>query len=399
MVKAVKTNDVDFDLSVLTDIDSGLVLLQDSDYAEIKDRLPMFIPRLDRILGGGLPFGRMIEVAGVPSGGKSTLSHHIMRVATHLGCICVLIDVEGTSDKYRLAQLGIDTRKVIVKQPDITKGTALTVEEVGETIEKTLELFKAKFPDKPVVYVWDSVGQTPSMVELAKDFGEQNVGARAKAITQFVTKVAPLISQTKSLFVGINQVRDDIGGNPMFAQVKVPGGKAWEHAASIRLLIKKSSAITKTIKGQKEHLGHHMKVKTNKNKTCRPMQEVTTYLLADTGVDYEYNLINMAIDEKIASKSGQSYVYKDLAGIEHKKVEQNFLDWMRDDEEGNRVRQELLNRLIEIEYEGAIYPALRNETLPLDGWLDQVFDPADTAVDDTAIVNIQKAESLDDLLD
>ncbi|AFQ96474.1 putative recA-like recombinase [Bacillus phage vB_BceM_Bc431v3] len=359
---------VDLDLSALN-LSGGLVLLRDSDYAKVFDRLPLFLPKIDKILGGGLPFGRMIEVAGVPSGGKSTFTHHVMRVATALGCICVLIDVEGTSDNERLSSLGIDTSKVLVKQPDPDKGTALTVEEVGQTVEETLKLFGEKYPHVPVVYVWDSVGSTPSMVELEKDFGEQNVGARAKAITQFVTKVTPMVSQSKSLFIGINQVRDDIGGNPMFKTYKVPGGKAWEHAATLRLEIKKKSSIFKGSGANKERLGHIMGVKTQKSKVSRPFQEADGTLLADTGIDYEYNLAKMAEDVKVLGTTGQSYEYIDALGVNYKQKKENFIEWLR--EEGSHVRQELLNKLIQVEFpEG--YTALKNETLDISGWIDQV---------------------------
>lgn len=359
---------VDLDLSALN-LSGGLVLLRDSDYAKVFDRLPLFLPKIDKILGGGLPFGRMIEVAGVPSGGKSTFTHHVMRVATALGCICVLIDVEGTSDNERLSSLGIDTSRVLVKQPDPDKGTALTVEEVGQTVEETLQLFSEKFPNVPVVYVWDSVGSTPSMVELEKDFGEQNVGARAKAITQFVTKVTPMVSQSKSLFIGINQVRDDIGGNPMFKTYKVPGGKAWEHAATLRLEIKKKSAIKKGSGATAERLGHTMGVKTQKSKVSRPFQEADGSLLADTGIDYEYNIAKMAEDAKVLGGTSQSYEYVDAMGVTYKQNKASFIEWLRD--EGSHVRQELLNKLIQVEFPDG-YTALKNETLDISGWIDQV---------------------------
>ncbi|AEW47162.1 putative recombinase A [Bacillus phage BCP78] len=382
---------LDIDLSSLAD-DAGLVILQDSDYALVKDRLPLFLPKIDRILGGGLPFGRMVEIYGKPSGGKSVTTHHAARVAAALGCIVVLIDVEGTADRERLAAIGVDISKVLVKQPDEEKGIDLTVEEIGETIETTLKVFKAKYPGVPVVYIWDSVGQTPSKVELEKDFGEQNVGARAKAITQFVTKVAPQISESKSLLIGINQVRDNIGGNQMFPTVNVPGGKAWEHYASLRLEIKKKGAIEKTIKGKKEKLGHLMGVKTQKSKVSRPFQEEDCFLISDNGIDYEYNLAKMAEEAKILPKVGQSYEYIDQFNVTHKKSIDNFIDWLREPE-GQPVRQELLNRLILEEFpEG--YPALKNETLDISGWIDQIMPlPVPMAT------NLEKQPSMESALD
>ena len=363
---------VDIDLSALAG-DAGLTLLRDSDYAMVLDRLPLFLPRIDRIFGGGLPFGRMVEIAGKSAGGKSTLTFHAARVGTALGCIVVLIDVEGTADRERLAHLGIDTAKVMVKQPDPDKGIALTVEEVGRTIEETLGLFKKKYPNVPVIYIWDSVGQTPSQVEMDKDFGDQNVGARAKAITQFITKVTPLVAETKSLVLAINQVRDDIGGNQMFPTMKVPGGRAWEHAATLRLEIKKKQAIKK---GQ-ENIGHTKGVKGNKSKVSRPHQEVNGFLISDNGIDYEYNLVEMAAEDGFVSKVGQSFEYVDSNGEVHKQKRENFVEWLRT-EEGQPVRQEILNKLVALEFpEG--YTALSNATLDISGWIDQIIPVPTTA--------------------
>lgn len=356
---------------------AGLVILRDSTYALIEDRLPTFYPNIDRIFGGGLPFGRMIEISGKPGGGKSTICFHVARVATKLGCIVVLVDVEGTADRDRLAHLGIDINKVLVKQPDEEKGVRLTVEEVGRTIEDTLKVFKEAYPDTPVVFIWDSVGQTPSEEELDKDYGEKNVGSRAKAITQFVTKIAPQISETKSLLIGINQVRDDIGGNPMFKTFNTPGGKAWEHYASLRLEMKKMTAIKKGT----ENIGHELGVKTNKSKVSRPFQQVTAYLISDDGLPYEYNLAKMAEVEKILGTTGQSYEYTDRFGNSYKQKKENFVEWLATPE-GQPVREELMNRLVLIEFPDG-HPALNNKTLDISGWIDQIW--AVGAADETKL--------------
>jgi recombination protein RecA len=356
---------VDIDLSSLAG-DAGLTILRDSEYAMVYDRLPLFLPRIDRVFGGGLPFGRMVEIAGKPGGGKSTISFHVARVATQLGCIVVLIDVEGTADKVRLAHLGIDINKVMVKQPDKSQGIDLTVEEVGHTIEQSLEVFKNAYPGVPIVFIWDSVGQTPSKVELDKDYGEQNVGARAKSITQFVTKIAPQISASKSLLIGINQVRDDIGGNPMFPTYSVPGGNAWEHYASLRLEIQKKQAIKK---GQ-EKIGHTMGVHIRKSKVSRPLQIADGFLISDDGIHYEYNIAEMAKEAKILNAHGASFEYVDVNGEVHKQKRENFVEWLGTPE-GAHVRAELLNKLIELEFPQG-YPALNNRSLAVSSWIDPI---------------------------
>src|SRR5699024_7232356 len=211
---------------------------------------------------------------------NSTISFHVARIATKLGCIVLLIDVEGTADRERLNHLGIDTSKVLVKQPDADKGVKLTVEEVGRTIEQSMKVFQDNYPDAPVVIIWDSVGQTPSEDEMDKDYGDRNVGSRAKSITQLVYKIAPLISETKSLFIGINQVRDDIGGNPIFPTYSVPGGNAWEHYASLRLEIQQKQALKKG----ESRIGHNLGVHVRKSKVSRPFQIANGFLISDSGI-------------------------------------------------------------------------------------------------------------------
>lgn len=371
MAKKVQKNKPDINLSDIAG-DAGLTVLQDSTYAVIYDRLPLFLPRIDVAFGGGLPFGRMIEIAGKPGGGKSTISFHAARVGTALGCLVVLIDVEGTADRDRLSELGIDTSKVMVKQPDPKKGIKLTVEEVGRTIEQSMKVFSEVYPGVPVIFIWDSVGQTPSQVEFDKEYGEMNVGARAKAITQFVTKVAPLISEHKAMLIGINQVRDTIGGNPMFPTYSVPGGNAWEHYASLRIEIQKKAAIKKGT----EKIGHVMGVHTRKSKVSRPFQIADGFLISDTGIDYEYNIAEMAKDANILKSVGASFEFEDKHGVVHKKKRENFVEWMRTPE-GQPVREELMNALTVLEFPNG-QPALKNANISLDGWLDQLapFNPS-----------------------
>jgi recombination protein RecA len=336
----------------------------------------------------------MVEVAGANAAGKSTIAFHVSRVATALGCIVVLIDVEGTADKDRLAKLGIDTSKILVKQPDEKKEVALTVESVGKTIERTIELFKKKYPDTPIVYIWDSLGQTPSDVEMDKDYGEKNVGARAAAISQLIYKVGPLITSTKSLFIAINQVRADIGGNPMFNQMKVPGGKAWEHYASLRIEVQKGAAIKKG----EEKIGHNMKVKINKSKVSRPHTMAELDLISDEGIPYERNIARLAEEAKILGGTAQSYEYVDNNGEIHKKRKDLFVEFMQN--EGSHIREELLNKLIQIEFPNG-HPALNNVNLSLDGWIDKIYPSVaapismaknDAGLDDDADAMIQEIQ-------
>lgn len=300
---------------------------------------------------------------------KSTIAFHTAKVATKLGCLVLLVDVEGTANSDRLEHLGIDTSRVMVKQPDESAGVRLTVEEVGRTIEQAMDVFQNNYPEIPIVIIWDSVGQTPSADEMDKDFGDRNVGSRAKSITQLVYKLAPKISETKSLFIGINQVRDDIGGNPMFPTYSVPGGNAWEHYASLRIEIKQKKAI----KQGDERVGHTMGVNVRKSKVSRPFQEANGFLISDNGIDYEYNLVEMAKEEGIVQGKSRSFEYVDINGEIHKKVRQDFIEWLRTPE-GQPVREEILNRLMDVSFPNG-YPAQNNKNLDIDKWVDKVHPP------------------------
>jgi protein RecA len=355
---------VDIDFTDLAQ-DGGLTVLRDSTHAKVADRLPYFLPKLDAIVGGGNPFGRMVEIAGAPGSGKSTLTFHIARVAAAMGCIVVLIDVEGAAEPKRLAELGVDTSRVLLKQPDPTNpDDILTVEEVGTTVENTLISFSEKYPDVPIVFIWDSVGQTPSKVQYSKDFGEKNVGAKAQAITQFVEKISPQVAKRKALIIGINQVRADIGGNPMFQQLQVPGGNAWEHYASLRLEVRQSTAI----KVKEERIGHEMKVIVRKSRVSPPFTNVNLHLIYKTGIDYEYNIVHMAVEEGIVNTVGRSYEYESLSGQTTKKIRQEFIDHLKTPE-GKALRAEITCRVTAAYYPDG-HPATDNETLDMRRWDD-----------------------------
>lgn len=157
----------------------GLTTFTDTKFSNVSDRLPTMIPQLDYILGGGLPFGRMVEVFGKNSSGKSTLAVHLTKVAQMVDVPTVWIDVEGTADPERLAELGVDFSAggVFMVEPkqnkDGSKDT-ITVERVAEELQRLLPVFSKL--GKPVLIIWDSVAQTASEKELEKGVGNQQPG-------------------------------------------------------------------------------------------------------------------------------------------------------------------------------------------------------------------------------
>lgn len=175
-----KKSDLTKDMTVnLTDI-PGVTLLQDSKWATVDDRLPTFLPELDQIMGGGVPFGRLTEIMGKNASGKSTLATLLMKSAVTLGVTTVLIDTEGTADPERLGELGLDMSGIYqVKPPESKRGEkkkedAMSVEYVAEKCEALIKAF-AKTDDRLLI-VWDSIAQTAAEAELEKGVGNKQPG-------------------------------------------------------------------------------------------------------------------------------------------------------------------------------------------------------------------------------
>lgn len=157
----------------------GLTSFRDTKFSSVADRLPTMIPQLDYILGGGLPFGRMVEVIGLNSSGKSTFAVHLTKIAQLLKVPTLWIDVEGTADPARLAELGVnpDAGDVFMVEPALKKdGTkdTMTVERVAEELQRILPVINKT--GKPILIIWDSVAQTAAEREIERGVGNQQPG-------------------------------------------------------------------------------------------------------------------------------------------------------------------------------------------------------------------------------
>lgn len=208
-------NELDFSKEV------GITVYRDVEHSAVLNRLPTMIPQLDYILGGGLPFGRMVEIIGKNSSGKSTYAVAMTRICQWLGVPCVWIDVEGTADPTRLAELGVDFSAggVYMVEPDKKKNEVMTIELVAKKLETVVGAFSKN--GKPLVIIWDSVAQTPAQTELDRGVGDKQPGISAKALTQFSKVIAPLMNDAQVLFMAINQARDEMGS--MFGGIESPG--------------------------------------------------------------------------------------------------------------------------------------------------------------------------------
>lgn len=325
--------------------DVGLTLMRDNTYANVYNWLPTGIPQYDSIMGGGIPFGRITEVFGKKASGKSTFALALSKVASDLDVITVWIDVEGTSDINRLEQVGINTEKVFAIQPEFNKTTnmiePLTVEIIGEKIEKLLKTFRDNSPDTPLLIIWDSIAATSSKVEMESDYDSERPGLKAKSLAKFFNKVTPLINGYNVALVAINQARDVMGGSFGYGDnIDSPGGKALEHVVSLQLLVNKVDASkfnqkkANSTSAHGSYVGHNMQVTTKKSKVSRPEQKAKAFIASEyelkdgteiNGFNEEVNAYFSAANLGIFKSGGAYKKYVDKNGEEHSHFEKDWL--------------------------------------------------------------------------
>lgn len=283
---------------------AGFTILENSTYASVDNRIPTGLIPFDSTMGGGIPMGRIVEIASPNGVGKSNLAIQMLKSSISMGVKSLLIDVEGTADKEHLDEMGLDISKVFVKQNDPKKPEAMSVEAVGEAIDSIIDIFSKV--DKPVLIIWDSAGATPGRKTLEKGFDDEQPGVQAKAITKVIQKVTPKITNSKSSLIVVNQVRSEIGGfgGGMMPSYVTPGGKALEHSYSLRYMLGKAGDIKK---GQ-EYMGHKVRFKNKKSKVSKPFQKADQFLYGGMGLNEMVNIVFTAEDlgfVKVPSAGGR----------------------------------------------------------------------------------------------
>ncbi len=301
---------------------------------------------LDIALGvGGVPRGRVIEIFGPESSGKTTLTLHIVAEAQKKGGTCAFVDAEHALDPIYAKKLGVNIDELLISQPD-TGEQAL---EIADTLVRSGAVD---------VVVVDSVAALVPKAELDGDMGDSHMGLQARLMSQALRKLTGSISRTNCTVIFINQIRQKIGvmfGNPE----TTTGGNALKFYASVRLDIRRVGAI----KDKEEVIGNQTRVKVVKNKVAPPFRVVDFEIMYGEGISKMGELIDLGVKAGIVEKSGSWFSYKDQRIGQGK---ENAKQFMRDNP---KIAEELEKKIRE--NAGAISAALKGE-------------PAEMATEDAA---------------
>lgn len=299
---------------------------------------------LDAALGiGGVPRGRIVEIYGPESSGKTTLSLEILAEAQAMGGAVAFIDAEHALDPGYAARIGVDIDDVLISQPD--------------TGEQALEICDMLVRSGAIdVIVIDSVAALTPRAEIEGEIGDTTVGLQARLMSQALRKLAGSLSKSNTTCIFINQLREKIG--VMFGSPETtPGGRALKFFSSVRLDIRRIDSI----KNEGNVVGNRVRVKVAKNKVAPPFQQAEFDIMYGTGISKEGSALDMAVDYKIIDKSGAWYTYKGERLGQGREAAKEFLRTNPDllDEIDHQVR---IACGLEFEDETAAAPAENKET-------------------------------------
>jgi len=250
---------------------------------------------LDLALGvGGIPRGRITEIFGPESSGKTTLAQHIIAEAQRQGGMVAYIDAEHALDPSYAARCGVNVEDLLISQPD--------------TGEQALEITEALVRSGAIdVIVIDSVAALVPRVEIEGEMGDSHVGLQARLMSQALRKLAAAIGRSGTAVLFINQLREKVGivyGNPEVT----PGGRALKFYSSVRIDLRR----VETIKQGNEAIGSHVKAKVVKNKVAPPFRTAEFDIMFDHGISKEGNLIDLGLEQNLITKAGAFFSYGDI---------------------------------------------------------------------------------------
>jgi recombination protein RecA len=286
------------------------------------DAIPTGSLGLDAALGiGGMPRGRIIEIFGPESSGKTTLALHVVAEAQKLGGVCAYIDAEHAMDPEYAKRLGVKIDELLISQPDAG-------EQALEIVDSLIRTGKMD------VVVIDSVAALTPRAEIEGDMGAHHVGAQARLMSQALRKLTAIVAKSKTIVIFINQIRMQIGimfGNPE----TTPGGKALKFYASVRLDIRRIAQIKKG----DEVMGGRVRVKVVKNKVAAPFRQTEFDLMYNEGISQEGEIIALGEKYEILQKSGSSYSYGEVKLGRGYDATRQFL------KENQKVREDILKQI------------------------------------------------------
>ena len=309
--------------------ESVLMKLGDIPKVDV-DVIPTGTLSLDMALGvGGVPRGRIIEIFGPESSGKTTLALHIVAEAQKKGGICAFVDAEHALDPDYAKRLGVATEDLLISQPD-------TGEQALEIIESLVRSGKID------VIVVDSVAALTPKAEIEGDMGQQHIGLQARLMSHALRKLTAIVSKSNTIILFLNQMRMKIGimfGNPETTS----GGLALKFYSSVRIDLRRMAQIKKG----EDIIGNRVKAKIVKNKVAPPFKIAEFDILYNEGISYEGDLLGLGEKHGVVKKSGASYSFGEIALGRGYDASRLFL------KENKKVASDLVKAIKEKAKEGA----------------------------------------------